>query len=162
MPSYYSCQAQIAVQVWCQYHEAAVMEIFVYKRFDQKSGNRKYLVRVLSNIWRLEQVRKTKWHEHLQWKVTWCSKMPGLQYLLFLCCLGKINRRWIYPTLPTQIRVRILTSRIISEKSYELLKRKRDYWLTHWPNDWQTWFHCTPFRLKAAAILSSLLGIASA
>ena len=40
---------------------SGVTKIFVLKGFDQKFGNSKYPVWVLSNIWRLQRVRDTKY-----------------------------------------------------------------------------------------------------
>ena len=57
----FPCQVYMLVQVSCQYHYWFwSYDNFLLLEIDQKSGNRKYRVWVLPNIWRLEQVRDTK------------------------------------------------------------------------------------------------------
>ena len=79
---------------WSKFHVnnmigSGIMTIFVYKELTRNPEIKNTLVWVLSNIWRLGQVKDTKFANAANTKY---RKMPGLQLLPFLSYEGKTNR----------------------------------------------------------------------
>ena len=108
----FSCQLQLLVQVFCQYH----CQFWSYKNFLLLTRS---LVSVLLNIWRLERVRDTKPGKNVSNKVLLnAAKCRGYSFYPFSVIKGKPTGGSKIVPPPIQIRVK-------SQYLFEILHTSR-------------------------------------